>query len=196
MRDGLLNHRFASIGRRLAMAIAILVVTATSTGCALFTTLPGLTKSKALGPDGRPAQFDLGEHPTWIDFDSNEKIVGAEAAMTADPVLIESRRRLRSNDDILYADSREEAERIVVIRLAVPGEDETLGQSDVGMAAATVKVFDVVGEEVWPDDGSEGKVVNAKVSIGEPGDRTKLRRDAYRLLGKKIGALFTGTYDE
>ncbi|MEM1011653.1 MAG: hypothetical protein AAGI46_05465 [Planctomycetota bacterium] len=161
----------------------------------MFTAIPGLADSKRRAPDRPGSQFDLGEHEAFLVLERNEAVVGTEIALTADPVIIEARRSLQANDDVGYASSRASAGRVIVIELAVPGEDDTLGTNDIGLAAADVRVLDQLGDEIFPADGSAGKRVTAKIAVDEVGDPNELRRESYRMLGRKIGAMFTGSYD-
>jgi hypothetical protein len=175
--------------RGVALLTGIGVMIATS-GCGIIA-LPFVAAQRAM-EERTPAVYDLGERQTWVVVRADEREVGTEAAVSADPVAVEARRLIEQHgDETTLAPSQKAASVVVIAELAVPKADQVLGTLSVGNAAAYVRVEEE-GREIWPADGTRGHLVTVKVQADGIGDDSTTRRESYKLLGQKVASLFIG----
>ena len=178
--------------RRLLQVLLLTtpVVALPTSGCILV----GAVAGKVLPEPKIPAAYDLGERPTAIDVRADERVLGELGLTEVDPVLGSVRRQLekRTKANIIRGGALNVAGGQTIIVDLMPGtETQTIGSSfTAGAASARVRVFDEIGNEVWPADGGLGHVVTGSVPPATNGSPQEIRREALRDLGRRVALLF------
>ncbi len=165
-------------------------------GCALLTTPVAAVTKAGLGPKIPPA-YDLQKQPTWVRVTADERVVGTDVVLASDPVAVEARRAFEASRETVAADVASRAKRLVVVDLGVPDDHESiLGSPFTKLTAvARVRVYDDLGVELWPADGTRGKLVQARLSDDARGTQAELQRQVHRELGRSVAALFVSHRD-
>lgn len=175
---------------RFPLAILSLCLLATG-GCAYF----GIIADRAKPPEMRDAAYELAVQPTAVVINRNEAEMGAALALRADPMAIILRERLQDKTEVPI--DQQSPAQTIELKLVPTGAGESAGTFSnvhVGVAvAARVRVVDASGNEIWPLDTTDGKLVVAELpptrSRSETDPAAHIRR-LYTLLGERVAMLF------
>lgn len=176
----------ANVARGLALGLVFACTAGVTGGCNLI----GVTAAKTMPPPREPAAFELGERPTAVIVTADPAISGEHGALDAETVAIALERALSQQAKARIVE--ESAARLVVrVELYPPSAQTALGSDyHTGQASARVRVVSVSGKELWPDDGSEGFLVETQTPRVRGGTPAQVRRATLRALGEKTAALF------
>lgn len=177
-------------GIRASMARRVVLVFACASCAVGGCNLIGVTAAKTMPPPREPAAFELGQRPTAVIVTADPAISGEYAALDAETVAIALERRLKRQTKAPVVE--ESAARLIVrVELYPPSAQTALGSDyHSGQASARVRVESVWGQELWPDDGSEGYLVEAQTPRVRGGTPAQVRRATLRALGEQAAALF------
>lgn len=172
---------------RNALLIAILMsLLVLSPGCNVI----GFLAEKTIPPPKVPAEFELGNTPTAVVVTADAALAGEQGPMDAEALAIALEGALQRQAGAKVVDESV-AGRIVRVRLHPPEAHGAIGSDYYsGHASASVRVDADSGTEVWPRDGSEGRVIQAETPRVRGADDAQIRRATLQALASKIAALF------
>ena len=167
----------------LAAALVLLVAAA---GCNVL----GVVAAKALPPPKRPAAYVLGEVAVAVRVEPAPRVYGESGPTDAEAVAVATERALRDRTQATVSPA--DAAAKFVYAVLDPTSAQTLAGSDLrtGRAAATVRVLDADGRELWPLDGTPGRRVEVETPRTSGGDADQVRRATLASLGQSVAALF------
>ena len=165
---------------------AVTVLMLTAGGCNVL----GLAAGRVLPPPKRPAAYELGETTVAVRVAPAPDVYGSQGPTDAEAVAIALERALRDHTKATPRPAGEAA--LVVSAVLDPLSNELLAGSDLrtGRAAATVRVLDADGTELWPLDGTAGRRVEVETPRTTGGDEADVRRATLQSLGQSVAALF------
>ena len=150
----------------------------------------GFAAAKALPPPRIPAAYELGQAPTAVVVDVDASLSGELGPMDAETVAISLERALRQRAKVQIVPEASAAQ-VVRVRLGPPTVDSPMGSGyQSGAAAARVRVMRPGGAELWPNEGSEGRLVEMETPPMASADATQVRRFTLQALGERIAVLF------
>ena len=168
-------------------AIALLLaMLATCAGCNVI----GFAAAKALPPPRIPAAYELGEAPTAVVVNVDSAVSGELGPMDAEKVAIGLERALRYRAGAQIA-TEASAAQVVRVQLGPPSVDSPMGSGyRSGAVAARVRVVRASGQELWPNDGSAGRLVELETPPMRSDNPGEVRAFTLQAIAERIGALF------
>ena len=171
---------------RTLLPLLLLCLVTLAPGCGLL----GVVAGRTLPEPKVPAAFDLGEGPVAVEVTADESTMGEAAMLDADPVAVTIRRQLEAEAELeVLSDGT--AERLVRVDLTDAGTAGVIGgpYADAS-AAAHVRVLDAGGRELWPADGTPGRLVTAELPPTNDVRPRDARRAVLVRLGERAAELF------
>lgn len=151
----------------------------------------GVVAAKTFPEPKAPAAFDLGKRATAVRVEADERLLGETALGDTDPVLVSTRRQLRDRTKAEVVNDAAHASQIVVIELQPTDEEAVIGSNySPGVAVGRVRVVDAEGTELWPRDGSAGRMIQAQLPPATAGAPEEMHRRALHSLGRRVAMLF------
>lgn len=170
----------------LKSAVVLVALAAGASGCNVI----GVAAGKTLPPPRIPAAYKLSDAPTAVVVDMKSSLAGELGPMDSETVAISLERALRQRAGAKVV-TEAEAAQVVRVRLTPPSIDAPMGSGFyTGAAAAHVRVTRSDGTELWPADGSEGKLVELETPPARTDNRADVRRFTLQAMGERIAALF------
>ena len=157
----------------------------------------GVASSRLLPPPKRPPAYDLGMSAVAVDVRPAPGVYGERGPLDAETAAIALEAGLRRGTKARVVPVVD-AEKVIVAVIEPPSDRSTLasGRSSED-ATASVRVLDAAGVELWPSDGTPGRLVEVASRPASPGaGPLDVRRATLRALGQSAARLFSPTVIE